>query len=174
MAKQAHALKANDDTPAGAEKAAADAREAPVVKPANVQINDAGHVWRSVLVRLPEGSVADDLRDPRIWKSVQSTPVAALLKLDQLLLLGFDESWGAEAIVTHASHNEAKLLVKKVFGFGGGIGEGLFSDGTLEVAWDGSSYLYRRVTDKVPLARGFATEGAAIDALRASYPRKVG
>jgi hypothetical protein len=92
--------------------------------------------------------------------------------MDQLLVLGFDESWGAEAIVTHASHTDAKLLIKKVFGFGGGIGEGLFSDGVQEVFWDGGSYGYRRVTDKVPLARGFSTEGAAIDALRRSYPVK--
>jgi hypothetical protein len=174
MARQAQALKTTDDASTGAEKAAEKARAAPLVKPASVTVNDAGHAWRNILVRMPEGAVADDLRDPKLWAAVQSTPVAALLKLDQLLILGFDESWGAEAIVTHASHNSAKLLVKKVFGFGGGIGEGLYSDGTLEIFWDGGSYGYRRVIDKIPLARGFATEGAAIDALRASYPRKVG
>lgn len=154
--------------------ATADARAVPVVKPEMVKVNEAGQVWRSILVRMPEDAVADDLRDPSIWRRVQSSHYSALLKMDQLLILGFDESWGAEAIVTSATHTDAKLLIKKVFGFGGGIGEGLFSDGTLEVFWDGGSYGFRRVTDKIPQGRGFSTEGAAIDALRRSYPRKVG
>jgi hypothetical protein len=137
-------------------------------------VNNCGQIWRDVLVRMPEGAVADDLRDPRIWKAVQGTPFTALVKLDQLLILGFQEDWGAEAIVTHASHAEARLLIKKVFGFGGGIGEGLYSDGTLEIAWDGSSYCVRRVNDQMIVDRGFSTEGAAVDALRRHYPKKVG
>ena len=170
MAKTA--VKINEKTD-GTDAASPDARELPLVKPANVQVNDAGQVWRTVLVRMPEGAVADDLRDPKLWRVVQGVPAAALIKMDQLLILGFDESWGAEAIVAHASHSEARLLIKKVFGFGG-VGEGLFGDGTLEVFWDGGSYGYRRVTDRIVIARGFATEGLAIDALRASYPRQVG
>jgi hypothetical protein len=169
MAKQTALKTAETDK----QTASADAREAPAVKPEMVKLNEAGQVWRSVLVRMPEDAVADDLRSPAIWRRVQSSPYSALLKMDQLLILGFDESWGAECIVTHASHTEAKLMIKKIFGFAGGIGEGLFSDGTLEVFWDGGSYGYRRVTDKIPLARGFSTEGAAIDALRRSYPRKA-
>jgi hypothetical protein len=161
------------------EKAAAPASEAvapkaPEIKPANVQVNDAGQVWRSVLVRMSEGAVDDDLRDPKIWRLVQGSPFHALLKMDQLLILGFDESWGAEAIVKHASPTEARLMIKKVFGFSEIGVDGLFTDGTLEVFWDGASFGFRRVTDKVPVARGFSSEGQAIDALRRHYPKKVG
>jgi hypothetical protein len=103
---------------------------------------------------------------------VQATPVVALIKGDRLLVYGFDESWGAEAIVKKASHVEAHLTITKVFGFAE-VGGGLYSDGNLEVFWDGSSYGVRRLSDKVPVGRGFATEGMAIDALRRYYPTRV-
>jgi hypothetical protein len=157
---------------AAAKTASAEAREPPVVKPANVVVNDAGQVWRSVLVRMPEGAVADDLRDPKIWRVVQAVPAAALIKMDRLLVLAFDESWAAEALVKHASNSEVKLLIQKVFGFAEAK-DGLFSDGTLEVFWNGASYGLRRVSDKLPVAQGFHTEGLAIDELRRYYPRRV-
>jgi hypothetical protein len=145
---------------------------APVIKPANVQVNSAGQVWREVLVRASEGMVADDLHDPRIWRTVQAVPVSALMKMDRLLILGFDEAWGAEALVKFANNSEARLLIMKVFGFAE-VGDRLFSDGTLEVFWDGASYGVRRLKDKIPVAKGFQTEGLAIDALRAYYPKVV-
>jgi hypothetical protein len=169
MAKSAQAVKVSESTEA------ADAHEAPLVKTANVRVNECGQMWRSVLVRMPEGAVADDLRDPKIWRAVQGAGQAvALIKLDQLLILGYDESWGAEAMVVHATHAEARLLIKKVFGFGGGVGEGLYTDGNLQVAWDGASYCVRRVADQVIVDRGFSSEGQAIDALRRHYPKRVG
>jgi len=129
-------------------------------------------MWRTVLVRMPEGAVADDLRDPKIWRSVQSVPQAALLKLDRLLVLGYDESWAAEALVKLATPTEAHLLILKNFGFLS-VGERLFSDGTHEVFWNGAAYGVRRVSDKVQVATGFATEGLAIDELKRQYPRVV-
>jgi hypothetical protein len=116
--------------------------------------------------------VPDDLRTPQVWRLVQHSN-AALIKMDRLLIIAFDESWIVEAIVKYASNTEARLLILKVSSFAA-VGEGLFSDGTLEVYWTGADYGFRRMTDKVPLGRGFPSEGAAIDALRRWYPRKVG
>jgi hypothetical protein len=153
-------------------EAAPEAREIPLVKPSHVQLNDAGHSWRNILVRMPEGAVADDLRDPKIWKLVQAVPQSALIRLDRLLILAFDESWIAEALVKHATATEARLLILKVNTFAG-VDEKLFGDGTLEVFWDGSSYGVRRIADKQPVSRGHGTEGAAIDALKSYYPKVI-
>jgi hypothetical protein len=93
--------------------------------------------------------------------------------MDRLLIIAWDETWIVEALVRYADRSEARLLILKVASFAG-IGDALFSDGTLEIYWDGASYGFRRMSDKVSLARGFASGGSAIDALRRHYPQKVG
>ena len=153
-------------------EAVPEAREVPLIKPANVQLNDCGQVWRTILVRAPEGMCADDLRSPGIWKTVQSIPQVALIKLDRLLVLGFDELWAAKAIVKHATNTQATLLIQKVFGFAS-VGDKFYSDGTLEIFWDGGSYGVRRISDKMPISKGHSSEGLAIDALRSSYPKTI-
>ena len=148
-------------------------RELPVIDPKGVTVNDAGQCWRNVLVRLPQGMIADDLRSAKVWKKVQSSRSNALIKYDQLLILGFDESFAVRASVTHASSLEANIAIEKVFAFKE-QGKGLWSDGTLEVAWSGASYIVRRVADKVQIINeGFHTEAVAADAARRSYPTKV-
>ncbi|HXF55289.1 MAG TPA: hypothetical protein VNK52_14325 [Hyphomicrobiaceae bacterium] len=151
-------------------KASPDQREAPLVKPAAVQINDAGQIWRSILVRMPQGAVPDDLRDPKIWRAVQASPRSALIRMDRLFVLAYDESWGVEALVKHATNSEVRLLVMKVFEFAG-VSDNLYRDDTLEVFWGGGWYGVRRIDDHVAIATGFSTEGQAIEALRRSYPR---
>ena len=158
-------------SPAGGDAAGP---KTPEIKPASVQVDVAGHVSRSVIVRAPEGMVADDLRDPKVWRLVQGSQAASLLKMDRLLIIAFDESWIVEALVKFVSNSEARLLILKVASFAQVGVDGLFSDGTLEVFWDGGSYGFRRMTDKVPLGRGFSSEGLAIDGLRRHYPRRVG
>ena len=44
-----------------------------------------------MFVRASEGMVADDLRDGKIWRAVQSMPQCALVKIDRLLVVGFSE-----------------------------------------------------------------------------------
>ena len=153
--------------------ASAAPREVPEVKPDHVQVNEAGQVWRTVLARMPDGLVSDDLRNPAIWKKVQLSRHAALIKMDRLFILGHDESWGAEAIVKRATSAEVSLAILKVFAFRE-ADETLFSDGTLEVYWDGASYGVRRISDHVRVvSHGFKTEALASDALRKTYPTKA-
>ena len=143
------------------------------IEPERVTINDSGQLWRSILVRMPEGSVSDDLRNPKIWKRVQGARGGALIKLDRLFIMAHDESWGAEAIVNRATSTEASLAILKVFSFRE-ADETLFNDGTLEVFWDGTSYGVRRMADQVRVVReGFTTEAIAINALHKTYPTKV-
>lgn len=144
------------------------------IKPEGVQINDqTSHAWRTLLVRCPEGVTQDDLRGSKIWRRVQASRQHALVKLDHLFILAFDESWYARAIVTEATSTEAHLAIEKVGTFLA-VGTGLFSDGNLEIFWDGSSYGVRRVSDKVRvLSEGFSRQDVAIAALRNSYPKQV-
>lgn len=143
------------------------------VEVTTVQISDAGFAWRNVLARMPEGSTQDDLRDPKIWRKVQSSRGTALIKLDHLFVLAFDESWAARAVVTHATSTEAHLAIEKIFTFKE-QGQSFFGDGTLEVFWDGGAYGVRRVSDGVRvITEGFLTEPQAIAALRGWYPKRV-
>jgi hypothetical protein len=164
-------------TAAAAKKSAAPETAAPIeakapeIKPEHVRA-EAGQHNRRVIVHMPEGSVSDDLRNPKIWRKAQCVRSSALLKYDELLIFGHDETWGAQAIVKMVTNTEAHLVILKVFGFAA-AGEGLFSDGTYQVVFDGGSYGVHRVSDGVPMVRGFSSEGLAIDALRKLYPQKV-
>ncbi len=145
----------------------------PEIKPEHVQVNASGQVWRSLLIRLPEGLISDDLRTPSIWKKVQANNQCALIKMDRLFILGHDESWACEAIVKRATSAEANLVILKVFSFRE-ADEILFNDGKLEIYWDGAAYGVRRMSDHVRVVSpGFSTEAMAIDALRKTYPQKV-
>src|SRR5262245_11930019 len=92
-------------------------RKLPEVGPLHIKINSAGFAWRDILVRLPEGAIQDDLRTPSIWKKAQGDAQTALVKLDHLFILAFDESWFARAVVTHATSTEAHLSIEKVGSF---------------------------------------------------------
>jgi hypothetical protein len=167
----AHALKKTAGQP---EAAAETAPEPPLIKVAGVKVDHDGQVTRSMVVRAPEGAVPDDLRSPAIWKSVQASPHVSLRKLDRLLIIGHDESWGVEAIVKKATVREAELTLLKVFSLAA-VGGALFNDDLYEVYWGGSGYGVRRKADKVDIiGHGFDTEGQAIAALQAQYPRKAG
>ncbi len=144
----------------------------PLVKPTSVTVDMAGQLTRHIVVRMPQRAVADDVRNPKIWRAVQAVPQSALVKLDRLLVLAYDESWAVEAVVKHASGTEVILAIGKIFTFDG-VSEGLFRDELYEVAWNGSSYDVRRRVDKVVVAGGHASEGLAIDGLKRQYPRKV-
>ena len=147
--------------------------EVPEIPASGVQVNDAGQTWRNVQVRLPEGMVSDDLRSQKIWRRVQESRMAALIKYDHLFILAFDESWAARATVTHATSTEAHLAIEKVFTFRA-QDQSLWSDGTLEVFWDGSAYGARRVSDKIRInGVGYLTEAQAADAARRSYPGRA-
>jgi len=144
------------------------------IEPSGVQIDSAGQCWRNILVRCPKGMIADDLRSAKVWKRVQASRMAALIKLDHLFVLGFDESWSVRATVTHASSTEAHLAIERVGSFRE-QGQTFWSDGTLEVYWDGVAYGVRRVSDKVRIINeGHTTEALAADAARRSYPKVVG
>lgn len=145
----------------------------PTLMPKNVTIDSAGQAFRQVLVRLPEGMTDGDFRTASAWKLVQQNQMTALLKFDHLLILTFDESQYFRAIVTHSGKDEVHLVIEKAGKFRE-TGQSFYTDGTLEVFWNGAGYSFRRIADKVALDTvSYQTEGQAIEALRKSYPTKA-
>ncbi|MEJ6849539.1 hypothetical protein [Sinorhizobium fredii] len=142
------------------------------VKPAMVQIDTEGFITRQIVVHMPAGAVADDLRDPAIWKLVQGNRQAALRKLDHLLIFGADESWYCTAIVSVAKADSAKLVIGKVSGFQS-ASEGLFNDGTYRVAFEGIGYVVERIRDGARMGHAHSSEALAVDAIRRLHPQVV-
>ena len=119
---------------------------------------------------MPAGTVGDDVRNPKIWRKAQASRQSALIKFDEILILGHDESWYARALVTHATSTEAHLAIEKIGTFRA-VKDGLYSDGTYKVVWNGSSYIVARVSDDVIVdAAGYSTEAQAIRAIERLHP----
>ena len=140
----------------------------------DVQVNDAGFCYRNVMVRLPEGMVADDLRDSKIWRRIQIGDQShRLLKPDHLFILSHDESWFCEAIVSYADNISASLAILKVGSFHE-VDQALYADGTYKVTWTGAGFGVQRISDNVMTSnQTHSTEALAITALRNLYPKKI-
>lgn len=136
----------------------------PTVEPSGVRVESGLHN-RRVMVNLPKGMVADDLRSPGIWRRVQCNRNTALIKLDELLVVGFDESWYARALVSHATGVEAVLVIERVGSFRA-VRDGLYNDGVHKVEWSGAAYVIKRASDGALLDPvGYSSEAMAVNAI---------
>lgn len=84
------------------------------IMPAMVISNHAerrGNAWGEFMVRLPEGLDTMDavLHEPDLWRGIQSNGATALLKMDRLRLVAFDESWVADAVISEADNKSISL-----------------------------------------------------------------
>lgn len=160
-------------TPAVETTALPEERKLPVVNPRFVQIQSEGHVYRSLVARLPEDAISDDLRTPSIWRKVQLTPMIALQKHDRVYCIGYAEDWACDAVVVHADGNEAWIATQRLISFEG-HGKPLFRDENYEVFWAGDGYGVRRLSDKQSMGGGtFANVALAEHQLRSLYPKSV-
>ena len=141
----------------------------------DVQVNDAGFAYRNLMVRLPEGMVSDDLRNPKIWRKIQIGDMShRLLKYDHLFILSFDETWFVDTIVSYADQSSAALTILKVGTFHE-VDKALYSDGTYRVVWTGAGFGVQRVSDGVMTSnQAHSTEALAVSALKLLYPKKLG
>jgi hypothetical protein len=146
-------------------------RQAPTVPPAAVTLNANGFVWREFMVRLPDAFVADDLKEPSIWKRVQSGH-NALVKHDRLYMVAYDESWAAEAIVASADRERAVLAKPRLTNFPERF-EKLFEDEVYRVAWVGNGYCVIRKADGHRMTTPAGSAGIAERDLINLHPRAV-
>ena len=115
--------------------------------------------------------ISDDLRTPAVWKLVQQSPFSALVQGDELRIDACDGSWFVRAVVARATSAEVVLTFEKVANFvaAGDVCLGRHAGGVSrhKLVWRPS----RERQD--PRVQGHGSEGQAIDALRAYYPKAV-
>ncbi|RWB77485.1 MAG: hypothetical protein EOQ50_05355 [Mesorhizobium sp.] len=158
-------LNANDLKPA--------ARLAPVIDPARVELQHSGQVWREYLVRCPADMVSDDLKEPSIWKKLQASGSRnALKKFDRLLIVAFDESWVAEAIVASADNKGAVLARPRITTMPERYDK-LFNDGTYRIEWNGYGFVSVRIADGHVMTQPVSSAALAERLLVALYPTRA-
>ena len=147
-------------------------RRLPVVDPAFVTLNANGFAWRDWMVRLPEGAIADDLKEPSLLARVQGRVEKAFRRHDHVYLVAFDESWAADAIVTDANSREVVLSKPRIVAFEKRTRQ-FFSDDKYGVAWFGNGYAVRRKDDGERVTEVVSSEALAERDLARLYPRPL-
>lgn len=147
-------------------------RSAPDIDPARVQLQFSGFVWREYLVRVPSGFVADDLKEPSVWRKLQNGSTNALKKFDRLTIVAHDESWLAEAIVASADNKGAVLAKPRITQMPARFDK-LFEDDKYRVAWNGFGYIVERKADGHAMTQPTANAELATRLLAQLYPARV-
>lgn len=145
--------------------------EKPKVLPQMVKANSSGQFYRDMFVRLPQGMIADDLKEPSIWSKVQVSADALRIH-DHLYMVSYDESWAAEAIVAQATHSQVVLCKPRLTTFPERY-ERLYEDETYRVKWVGSGYAVERKADGRIMTQPVHTAGIAERDLIRQYPVRV-
>ena len=146
-------------------------RVIPVIDPQFAKLNLSGNEYQHWFIRLPQGVIADDLKEPSLFRQLQQSP-KALRKHDTLRLVEYDESWIAEAIVVEANATEAVLAGVRIVQFPQRI-KPLFEDDRFKVEWRGAGYVVIRKSDGAKMSDSFPTEQLAIRAVGSQYPVRM-
>jgi len=125
------------------------------------------------MVRLPLNVVANDLNaNPDLWQRVQANSSKALRKFDKLLLIAYDETWAAEALVAEANAYRVTLAKPAIYTLPE-RNERLLNDGTYRIVWAGAGYDVIRNSDNAAVSRGHANVPLAERALAQQHPRRM-
>jgi hypothetical protein len=147
-------------------------RRLPTIDPAFVQLNADSFAYLQFMVRLPEGAIADDLKEPSLWARVQANRNVALRKHDHLYIVAFDESWAVDAVVVQANAEVAVISKPRLIRFAERI-KPLYSDGTYTVAWYGNGFAIKRLADGARMTPIVTNEALAERDLARLYPRPL-
>ncbi len=139
------------------------------ISPTRVAVDVEGFCTRSLVVRLPKDFTADELKVPEHWRAVQVS-VRALRRFDRLMLISYDESWLAEAMVSDADHTKVILTKPRITEFSTRY-DGNFEDDVYRVRWNGAGFHVERKADGHVMTGTVATAGLAERDLRGLYPR---
>ena len=131
----------------------------PAVPGGNVTLNSDGFAYRTIMARLPEGVIADDLKEPGLWRKVQAG-MLPLRRHDHLYIVSFDETWAADCIVADANGLGAVLSKPRIVTFPERY-ERLFQDDVYRVVWTGTGYAVERKADGKRMTKPAATAAIA-------------
>jgi hypothetical protein len=147
--------------------------DAPVmaIDPRNVIVNADGFAFRSFMARLPEGAIADDLKEPRIWRKVQQGAYP-LRKHDHVYVVAYDESWVAECIVADANPKQVVLAKPRLTQFPERFDKLLETD-EYRICWLGNGYRVQRKSDGVYVSPLVPVAAIAERDLHNQYPRRL-
>jgi len=124
---------------------------------------------KSFMVTLPEHWTLDDLKDDKIWKTIQSGPHPLSL-LDKLFITDFECSWYCECIVAAATETGASLqiLVKKDLP---PRTQTLPQSEDYRLVYAGKGYQIQHKKTRRPIGAIYMSKAAATQALFAMTPR---
>ena len=147
-------------------------RVAPLVQNNCVGRNKAGTFWCQWHVRFPEGGIADDLKEPGIWRRVQANGGTALKRFDEVRILAHDASWVAHCVVAHATGN-AVILSEPVITKLPEQQENLYQDDRYYVKFVGNGYAVHSKRDDQQVVHAVHSAAAAQTNLVNLYPNQV-
>lgn len=143
----------------------------PEIEPRNVTLNATGFAWSSYMARLPEGMIADDLKEPSVWRKIQRG-AHPLRKHDRVYVIAYDESWIAECIVADADTKQAVLAKPRVTTFPARFDK-LLETEEYRIAWVGNGFRVQRKSDGAFVTQVAANAPLAERDLAALYPRRA-
>jgi hypothetical protein len=155
-----------------ADGAKPDERTLPKIDPAAVSVNWSGQSNKSLFVRLPQGAIADDLKEPSIWRSVQKLPSKALSAYDTVDMVAYDQSWMAEARVTESDAAGATLAGVRIIQTPRRH-QNLPQDEKHYTAWVGTGYRIKRRSDDQTVSGLLVTLREVETAFTNLYPRPL-
>ena len=147
-------------------------RKTPEIDPTRVQLQYGGQVWNEFFIRLPDGFVGDDLKDPSAWRKVQAGP-RGLRKFDHVFCVAFDESWTATAIVASADRRGVVLGRPNIQTMPERYNK-LLETPEYRIAWCGHGFVVERKLDGHRMTQPVANEALAERDLTQLYPRRAG
>ena len=159
---------AKNEAPKVIDTAEVIARGLPQVRTNMVTVNAEGFAWREIMVRMPADAIADDLKEPSIWRDIQHS-AKRLYEDDHLYIKAFDRSWAAEAVVASVNLEGATLGTFKIIKMHERT-KPFLNDGTYRVILHGVGFAVERIADGQIMSEVMQNEKLAERELVDLYP----
>ena len=143
------------------------------VDPARISRGFDGHVRRHYVVHLPEGLIADDLKEGSLWTRVQRGP-NPLRRHDAVFMMSHDQSWSADGIASEPWSTGATLAGIRIIQTPQRVSP-LFRDELYAVVHSGHGLHHvERLVDGHKMSKSVASANIAGKGLRNLYPQRIG